>query len=124
MPAAVKSTTSEVSYNPQCKEVDSGILRYLGFLAGRDPNRWCAPSLADIAQSARTSPWAAQQRLKYFEQVHRVIPLTRVIDGEETHGWVVPRSKDWRAPQTAAGGRGFNNRDRGFLRACGVAVEE
>ena len=122
MPVTVKSTASEVSYNPTCKEVDSGIIRYLGMLAGRDPNRWCAPTLADIARSARTSPWAAQQRLKHFEEVRRVLPLTRIIDGEETHGWVVPRSRDWRAPKTAAaGGRGFNGADRIFMRACGIA---
>lgn len=114
-----QAIVDSAALNARDPRVDSDIKRYMGSLAGRNPDRFCCPSLASIAMAAWTSPLVVKERLESFEKDGLVFPVVKEIGGERVCGWIVPKRKRKRL-QTAAG---FGGGDREFLKACGVAAE-
>ena len=113
------TTARNLELNPTGPSVDSDIRRYLGSFAGRNAERFCAPSLVSIASAAWTSPLMVKQHLESLEKAGILFPVVKEVDGEKVKGWFVPKRKRNQRPQTATG---FTGGDKAFLRACGVAV--
>ena len=117
------TTAANIELNFTGPSVNSDIRRYLGSLAGKNADRFCAPSLEAIARTAWTSPMVVKERLRFFESEGLFLPVVKEINGESVYGWVVPRKKKGKhKPQTAAAG--LNGNDGAFLRSCGILTED
>ncbi len=113
------TTDDRLALNATGARVDADIRRYMGSLAGKNPDRFCAPSLEAIARTAWTSPLVVKEYLREFEKRGLIFSTVSEVNGESVVGWFVPPRKQ-RHPRTAAG---FNGNDRNFLRACGIMTE-
>lgn len=122
--------TCVLDFNPTSAAVERLVMVYLGSLASRSRERFCAPALDSLARAGRTSPQGAGVVLDRLAARNRIIPAVRMVDGVRVEGWIVPRSRERvrihrkaeaePAPEMAAGG--FTGRDKEFLTQCGIAA--
>ena len=117
------SVVNSEALNATGPRVDADIRRYLGSLAGKNADRFCAPSLEAIARTAWTSPMVVKEHLESLEKEGLLFPVVKEVDGEKVHGWTVPRKRKGQHKPQASAAR-LNGDDGAFLRACGILQED
>jgi len=94
-PRLQRENAQPESERPRRSAVDAETLSYLGHLAKRDPEAFVYPKFTTIARKIDRTAYYLQQRVRYLENIGRLIPAKRVRKGREISGWLFVRYQDW-----------------------------
>src|SRR5580658_7621961 len=117
---------------PEVEAVDRGIAAYMAQLAGKSPDRFCAPSILDLQRTRRAafakSPEFIRERLEHLVAIDRIQPAVRIVKGEPVSGYIVLPERLWRREkqpklQPASSELTLTAADFSFLKACGISTD-
>ncbi len=91
----------------QVEVADRKIATYLATLAGRNPERFCAPTIDGIRRAAA---WAQpddfiRERLEHLASIGRITPTVRTLHGRRVSGFTVLPRRLWERENGAPRGK-------------------